>query len=80
MYTVSQKSMRFHQELEQGMAQYSNFSCSYYPDNNPLNVGFIAHLNHFVWLSYLGKLSNPKIENHKIVTMMIYLLIIRLLV
>jgi len=41
------------------MGDCSKFWYIYYPDNKTLNVHFIAHLTHCMWLSYLGKLSNP---------------------
>jgi len=45
------------------MADCTNFWYTYYVYIKPLNIGFIAHLTNFLWLSNRGKLSNP--ENHK---------------
>ena len=54
---------RFQQSFEQGTAKYSDFWYIYYPDNKPLRVGFNPHITHFLWLFYVGKLSNR--DNHE---------------
>jgi len=46
------------------MIDFSNFGAFI---THSLNLSFIVHLTHFVWLSYLGKLSNLKITNYRTV-------------
>jgi len=45
------------------MLKVGTFWYIFNPENKPLDVHFIANFTHVMWLSYLGKLSNP--DNHE---------------